>query len=168
MVAGARQRHHRCCDPADLRDAPPPEFRLQEKMKREAQRVERAIALAEKDLRGRIFPRRQPFQPRRSRDGCGAAVCRFPLSARLALGDPKLAAWHAGIVSRPSFEETLPPDLLRRFLHQRAVKRRTGGFRASSAGACCPTPSLPLRQPLRGAGCRRPPAIRRCRRSLPY
>lgn len=90
----------------------PPEHQLQDRMEREAQRVHRAIALAEQTFAGGQFL---------LADRCtladlvlGVALqyvdFRYPHDWRAT--SPRLAAWHAGIAARPSFMETLPPGFV--------------------------------------------------------
>lgn len=90
----------------------PAEFQLQEKMKREAQRVERAIALAEKTFEGGSFLVGNRFSLADLVMGVALQYVDFRYPHDWRSVSPKLAAWHAGIVSRPSFEETLPPGFV--------------------------------------------------------
>lgn len=87
----------------------PQEHQLADRMEREAQRVHRAIALAESTFQGGeyLLARRLTLADLVFGVALQYVDFRYPHDWRSV--SPKLAAWHAGIVARPSFTETLPP-----------------------------------------------------------
>ena len=91
----------------------PPEKQWQDKMAREEKRVRRAIDLAEQAFRGDRFLVGSAFTMADLVMGVAMQYVDFRLPHDWRLRHPKLARWHAGIVSRRSFEETLPPGFVK-------------------------------------------------------
>ncbi len=88
----------------------PPEHQLQDKMEREAGRVRRAIALGESSFKGGEFLVGNRFSLADLILGVALQYVDFRYPHDWRATAPKLAAWHAGIVARPSFVTTQPPD----------------------------------------------------------
>lgn len=91
----------------------PPEKQWQEKMAREEKRVRRAIDLAEQAFRGDRFLVGSAFTMADLVMGVAMQYVDFRLPHDWRLRHQKLARWHAGIVSRRSFDETLPPGFVK-------------------------------------------------------
>jgi len=87
----------------------PAEHQLQDRMEREAQRVRRAIALAEKSFQGGEYLLASRFTLADLVLGVALQYVDFRYPHDWRASCPKLAVWHAGIAHRPSFEETVPP-----------------------------------------------------------
>jgi glutathione S-transferase len=90
----------------------PQEHQLQDRMEREAQRIRRAIALAEKTFAGGDFLLANRFTLADLVLGVALQYVDFRYPHDWRASSPKLAQWHAGIASRRSFEETVPPGFL--------------------------------------------------------
>jgi glutathione S-transferase len=90
----------------------PQEHQLPDRMEREAQRVRRAIALAEKTIEGGEYLVAGRLTLADLVLGVALQYVDFRDPHDWRAASPKLAAWHAGIVSRRSFEETLPPGFV--------------------------------------------------------
>ena len=88
----------------------PPEHQLQDKMEREATRVHRAIALGESSFKGGEFLVGNRFSLADLILGVALQYVDFRYPHDWRATSPKLAAWHAGIVARPAFVKTQPPD----------------------------------------------------------
>jgi glutathione S-transferase len=91
----------------------PPEKQLPEKLAREEKRVRRAIDLAEHAFRGNRFLVGAAFTMADLVMGVALQYIDFRLPHDWRSPHPRLARWHAGIVSRRSFEETLPPGFVK-------------------------------------------------------
>jgi len=91
----------------------PPDKQLPEKMVREEKRVRRAIDLAGQSFRGDQFLVGPVFTMADLVMGVALQYVDFRLPHDWRASHPKLARWHAGIVSRRSFEETLPRDFVK-------------------------------------------------------
>jgi len=91
----------------------PPDKQWPEKMAREEKRVRRAIDVAEGTCRGDRFLVGPTFTMADLVMGVAMQYVDFRLPHDWRLRHGKLARWHAGIVSRKSFEETLPPDFVK-------------------------------------------------------
>ena len=87
----------------------PAEHQLQDRMEREAQRVGRAIAAAEKAFAGNDYLLVNRFTLADLVLGVALQYTDFRYPHDWRATSPKLAAWHAGITARPSFTATLPP-----------------------------------------------------------
>lgn len=87
----------------------PQEHQLQDRMEREAQRVHRAIALAESTFQGGDYLLAQRLTLADLVFGVALQYVDFRYPHDWRSASPRLAAWHAGIAARPSFMETLPP-----------------------------------------------------------
>jgi glutathione S-transferase len=87
----------------------PPEHQLQDRMEREAGRVGRAIALAEQSVEGGEFLLADRYTLADLVLGVALQYVDFRYPHDWRSQHPKIAAWHAGIAARPSFQETLPP-----------------------------------------------------------
>lgn len=91
----------------------PPEKQWPEKMAREEKRVRRAIDLGERAFRGNRFLVGAAFTMADLVMGVALQYVDFRLPHDWRSLYPKLTRWHAGIVSRRSFEETLPPGFVK-------------------------------------------------------
>jgi len=91
----------------------PPEKQWPEKLAREEKRVRRAIELGERAFRGNRFLVGAAFTMADLVMGVALQYVDFRLPHDWRTLHPKLAHWHAGIVSRRSFEETLPPGFVK-------------------------------------------------------
>lgn len=91
----------------------PQDKQMPEKMEREEQRVHRAVAAAESAFQGGGYLAGDRLSLADLTLGVALQYSdfRYPHDWRAAA--PRLAAWHAGIVSRTSFEETLPPGFVK-------------------------------------------------------
>ena len=87
----------------------PPEHQLMDRMEREAARVRRAIALAEQSFEGGDYLLANRLTLPDLVLGVALQYVDFRYPHDWRASSPKLAAWHAGIVRRPSFVETVPP-----------------------------------------------------------
>lgn len=87
----------------------PQEHQLQDRMEREAQRVHRAIALAESTFQGGDYLLAQRLTLADLVFGVALQYVDFRYPHDWRSASPRLAVWHAGITVRPSFMETLPP-----------------------------------------------------------
>ncbi len=90
----------------------PVEHQLQDRMEREAQRIGRALALAEKTCRGGEYLLAHRYTLADLVLGVALQYVDFRYPHDWRSASPKLATWHAGIARRPSFEETLPPGFV--------------------------------------------------------
>lgn len=90
----------------------PAEHQLQDRMEREAQRVRRAIALAESSFDGGQYLVGDRFTLADLVLGVALQYVDFRYPHDWRVSSPKLAAWHAGIASRPSFQDTVPPGFV--------------------------------------------------------
>ncbi len=88
----------------------PPEHQLRDKMAREEGRVQRAIALGESSFKGGEFLVGSRFSLADLIMGVALQYVDFRYPHDWRATSPKLKAWHAGIVTRPSFVKTQPPD----------------------------------------------------------
>lgn len=84
-----------------------------EKLAREEKRVHRAIDLAENAFRGNRFLVGAAFTMADLVMGVALQYVDFRLPHDWRSHHPRLARWHAGIVSRRSFEDTLPPGFVK-------------------------------------------------------
>jgi glutathione S-transferase len=91
----------------------PPDKQWPEKMAREAERVHRAIEVAENAFRGNRFLVGYSFTMADLVMGVALQYVDFRYAHDWRASRPKLARWHAGITSRRSFEETLPPGFVK-------------------------------------------------------
>lgn len=91
----------------------PPEKQWPDKLAREEKRVHRAIELGEQAFRGNRFLVGAAFTMADLVLGVALQYVDFRLPHDWRSAHPKLARWHAGIVSRRSFEETLPPGFVK-------------------------------------------------------
>lgn len=87
----------------------PEEKQMQQKVEREEARIHRAVAAGEQRFRGGSYlvGKRLSLADLMLGVSLQYVDFRFPHDWRSQA--PKLAEWHAGIVSRRSFQETLPP-----------------------------------------------------------
>ncbi len=90
----------------------PPEHQLADHMEREAKRVRRAIALAEKSFAGDEYLLASRYTLADLVLGVALQYVDFRYPHEWRADSPKLAAWHAGIVARPAFQDTLPPGFV--------------------------------------------------------
>jgi glutathione S-transferase len=81
-------------------------------MEREAQRVRRAIVLAEQTFPGGEYLLANRFTLADLVLGVALQYVDFRYPHDWRASSPKLAHWHAGIASRRSFEETVPPGFV--------------------------------------------------------
>jgi glutathione S-transferase len=91
----------------------PPDKQWPEKMAREGERVHRAIEVAENAFRGNRFLVGYSFTMADLVMGVALQYVDFRYAHDWRASRPKLARWHAGITSRRSFEETLPPGFVK-------------------------------------------------------
>lgn len=96
-----------------LEERRPPDKQWPEKRAREEKRVQRAIDVAERAFRGNRFLVGYSFTMADLVMGVALQYVDFRYPHDWRGPHPKLARWHAGIVTRKSFEETLPPDFVR-------------------------------------------------------
>lgn len=81
-----------------------------DKLTREEGRVQRAIALAEDNLKGGEFLVGNRFSLADLILGVALQYVDFRYAHDWRATSPKLKAWHAAIAARPSFVKTQPPD----------------------------------------------------------
>src|SRR5690606_26087634 len=87
----------------------PEDKRMPEKMAREEARIQRAVAAAERRLGGgaHLVARRLSIADLMMAVAMQYVDFRYAHDWRSRA--PRLAHWHAGIVARKSFQDTLPP-----------------------------------------------------------
>jgi glutathione S-transferase len=81
-----------------------------DKFAREEKRVQRAVAAAEQACRGGEHLVGHRFSLADLVMGVALQYVDFRYPHDWRSGAPRLARWHAGVVARPSFQETLPPN----------------------------------------------------------
>ncbi len=92
----------------------PPEKQMPEKMEREEKRIARAIDLAEKTMKeGSEFLLGNRFGLADIVMGVAMQYADFRYPHDWRSRAPKLSKWLAGVATRPSFEETLPPGFVK-------------------------------------------------------
>ena len=84
-----------------------------DKLAREEARVQRATGVAEHAFKGGDFLVGDSFTMADLVMGVAMQYVDFRYPHHWRGKAPKLARWHAGIVARPSFEETLPPGFVK-------------------------------------------------------
>jgi glutathione S-transferase len=87
----------------------PPEKQMPEKIAREEARIHRAAAAAEGRFRGGPFLVGKRLSLADLMMGVALQYVDFRYPHDWRSKAPNLAAWHAGVVARKSFQETLPP-----------------------------------------------------------
>ena len=87
----------------------PPEKQMPDKMAREEARVHRAVSVGENAFQGGDFLVGNRFTLADLMLGVALQYADFRYPHAWRNRAPKLARWHAGIVQRRSFVETLPP-----------------------------------------------------------
>ncbi len=90
----------------------PEDKQMPEKIAREEKRIARAIDLAETTLHGWEFLIGNRFSLADLVMGVGLQYTDFRFPHDWRSSHPRLAKWFAGIASRKSFEETLPPGFV--------------------------------------------------------
>ncbi len=87
----------------------PLDKQMPEKIAREEARIHRAVAAAEERFRGGPFLVGKRLSLADLTMGVALQYVDFRYAHDWRSKAPKLAAWHAGIAARKSFQETLPP-----------------------------------------------------------
>ena len=91
----------------------PPDKQMPEKLAREEGRVQRALALADRMFKDGQFLVGGKLTIADLVTGVALQYVDFRYAHDWRRRHPRLAKWHAGITSRKSFEETLPPGFVK-------------------------------------------------------